>query len=53
MEQKKEVKKLGKLKLTQLSKSELDQRAMEVLKGSGAPGCSCGGGNYAWSYWKS
>lgn len=54
MEQKKESQKLGKLKLNQLSKSELDQRAMNVLKGGDAPGCNCSSGyNYAWNYWKS
>ena len=48
----KEIKKLSKLKLNQLSKSELDQRAMSVLKGGGAPGCSCSGWHYAHAYWR-
>jgi len=53
MKQKNETKKLSKLKLNQLSKSELDERAMNVLKGGNAPGCSCGGTNYSLSLWKS
>lgn len=35
------MKKLGKLKLNQFSKDELDRRKMNVLKG----GCGCGGGS--------
>nr|WP_321522010.1 TIGR04149 family rSAM-modified RiPP [uncultured Macellibacteroides sp.] len=54
MKSKKEIKKLGKLKLNQFSKTDLDERAMCLLKGgsSGAPGCSCGGTDYPRSYWK-
>jgi len=33
------MKTLGKLKLNQFSKAELDQRALNALKG----GCGCGG----------
>lgn len=36
---------LGRIKLTQLSKSELDKRAMNTIKGGSS--CSCGG----WRYW--
>lgn len=52
METKKEVKSFGKLKLNQLSKSELDQRAIAMLKGGDAPGCSCMGAHYSTAYWK-
>lgn len=52
METKKEIKKIGRLKLNQLSKAELDQRAMTTLKGGDAPGCSCSGLHYSTAYWK-
>lgn len=51
MKEKKELKKLSKLKLNQLSKVEMDQRAMNVLKG-GATGCSCSGWFYSIAYWR-
>lgn len=38
---KKEIKKLGKLKLNQLSKVELEQREIKALKGGYGCGCSC------------
>ena len=53
MDQKREIKKLTKLKLNQLSRTELDQRAMNVLKGGDAPGCSCYGTSNCRKYWKS
>jgi len=43
------MKTLGKLKLNQFSKAELDQRALNALKGgcncSSLCSCSCSGGN--------
>jgi len=35
------MKKLGKLKLNQFSKAELDQRALNTLKGGCSCSCSC------------
>ncbi len=50
MESKKEFKKIDKLKLNKLSKAELDECAMHVIKG-GTP-CSCMGLHYSIDYWK-
>jgi natural product precursor len=46
------MKKLGKLRLTQLNKDELEKRQMSALKGGVTCGCICvpGGGNYATEY---
>lgn len=39
----KDMKKLGKIKLNQFSKDELERRKMNALKGGcGSCGCSCG-----------
>ena len=35
------MKKLSKLKLNQISKNELEQRAMNALRGGGCGTCSC------------
>lgn len=50
MENRKESKKMDKLKLNKLSKVELDECAMNAIKG-GTP-CNCMGWHYTIDYWK-
>lgn len=50
----KEMKKLGKIKLNQFSKDELDRRKLNALKGGcGCSSGSCGdcGGSSDWAYY--
>ena len=41
----KKMKKLGKLKLNQFSKAELEKREMNALKGGCSCACPCAGGD--------
>lgn len=44
------MKTLKKIKLTQLSKAEMDEREMNSLKGGGCDTCSCAGGDCTCDY---